>query len=559
MDNIISKPCNNKIINNNSDVHNSSVTEAKDDIYEVQEIVGMKTEEDDTTVFRVRWKGYGPQSDTWEPESNLQTVWKMVEKYKNKMNNKMSLLSTNNKRRGRPSTTCSNTSNNSTDNSQSKKHSSLHIVQQKQQQQQQQQSLLSKSIKKHKTTLKLNIKLNNTTNEKTIVMKKIHKKRLKYCFTTEKTKNTFWKDLEEGKIDVFKEDLYSRVKSRASSRGNSSDNSPKQSNSSSPNSLKEWADNDSNDMIDETKNINNEEKDDTNKDCLLNTNLKENLYKSNDLMIAIKKCDKELVKSLMDNGSDINCKFINNDEFTPLMMCCEDNNIEMTEFLLNNGALKDIQNLNGDTALIIACRKGFKEIIKLLLYNGSNFAIINNIGINALRITRYSGQQSVQKLLFDYISRLALSLEEQVMNILCNTATIVNALFPIQCYSMSESNQFRLSFEFDLNIDCQQKPGVGYILFAANTSITENDIKCRFFGTDVIEEVVLNGRVQKPLTEGSQYVFSFLPLVRGTNELVMKTIDNIDNHLKLVVCAYEIKLIDNELIDNNNCDFDKHN
>ncbi|CAG2182828.1 unnamed protein product, partial [Oppiella nova] len=98
-----------------------------------------------------------------------------------------------------------------------------------------------------------------------------------------------------------------------------------------------------------------------------------------------------------------------------------------------------------------ASRLGHNDIIKLLLTNGSNFAQINRKGMNALRIARTSGHPSTQLLLIDHISRLALSLEDQVMATLRGTARIVNALFPIQCYSVNECQEFKLSFEFDLD------------------------------------------------------------------------------------------------------------
>ncbi|CAG2112503.1 unnamed protein product [Medioppia subpectinata] len=421
------------------------------------------------------------------------------------------------------------------------------------------------------------------TSERRLVIRKSHKKRLRYCFTTEKSKNTFWKDLEEGRIDVFKEDLYSRVKSRASSRGNSGENSPKQptpTDAGSPHTGDSVAN-----CNDNTNHTNDEncyaengtgsaggatdpmvaaDNDDSDK-YTLNADLRVKLCKTEALMAAITAGDRELARILLANGSDANATEGQRNGSTPLMVCCERNNIDMTAFLLSVGALKDVHNRNGDTALIIASRLGHDEIVKLLLNYGSNFAQTNRKGTNALRCARLSGHESTQRTLIDHISRLALSLEDQVMDTLCNTARIVNALFPIQCYSMNECQEFKLSFEFDLDRRVQHnEPGVGYILFVANTSISQNGIKCQFSGPDVIQEVHLNKTVQKPLTEGAQYVFSFLPLVRGTNELVIKTThsrpvgevaEDVDarherhreanSHIKLMVCAYEIQLIAN--------------
>ena len=39
-------------------------------MYEVDRIIGHKGEGDDRT-YLIRWKGYGPEGDTWEPVANI--------------------------------------------------------------------------------------------------------------------------------------------------------------------------------------------------------------------------------------------------------------------------------------------------------------------------------------------------------------------------------------------------------------------------------------------------------------------------------------------------------
>ena len=39
--------------------------------YEIEKLLDSAVAEDGTILFRVRWKGYGPKDDTWEPRSNL--------------------------------------------------------------------------------------------------------------------------------------------------------------------------------------------------------------------------------------------------------------------------------------------------------------------------------------------------------------------------------------------------------------------------------------------------------------------------------------------------------
>ncbi|CAD5206075.1 unnamed protein product [Bursaphelenchus okinawaensis] len=58
-----------------------------DDLFEIQKIVGHKWE-GRKLLYRIRWVGYGPGDDTWEPEENLlgSTSVEMVDEYKKNKN-----------------------------------------------------------------------------------------------------------------------------------------------------------------------------------------------------------------------------------------------------------------------------------------------------------------------------------------------------------------------------------------------------------------------------------------------------------------------------------------
>ncbi|KAJ1957241.1 hypothetical protein GGI12_005080, partial [Dipsacomyces acuminosporus] len=49
----------------------STTVEPEDDVYEVEAIIDHKDEEDGSFSYLVRWKGFGPDHDTWEPQSNF--------------------------------------------------------------------------------------------------------------------------------------------------------------------------------------------------------------------------------------------------------------------------------------------------------------------------------------------------------------------------------------------------------------------------------------------------------------------------------------------------------
>ncbi|CAD5208549.1 unnamed protein product [Bursaphelenchus xylophilus] len=67
----------------NSKDSDSDTEVSTDDVYEIQKIVGHKFE-GRKVLFRIRWVGYGPGDDTWEPEGNLlgSTSVEMVDEYK---------------------------------------------------------------------------------------------------------------------------------------------------------------------------------------------------------------------------------------------------------------------------------------------------------------------------------------------------------------------------------------------------------------------------------------------------------------------------------------------
>jgi hypothetical protein len=55
---------------------------AREEVYEVDRIVGHKKIRKKGILYRVRWKGYGSGEDTYEPESNLQNAFSQLRDYK---------------------------------------------------------------------------------------------------------------------------------------------------------------------------------------------------------------------------------------------------------------------------------------------------------------------------------------------------------------------------------------------------------------------------------------------------------------------------------------------
>lgn len=59
-----------------------------DDVFEVEQILDEKTEEGNV-LYKVRWKGYASEDDTWEPEVHLQDCKEVLLEFRNRIAEKM--------------------------------------------------------------------------------------------------------------------------------------------------------------------------------------------------------------------------------------------------------------------------------------------------------------------------------------------------------------------------------------------------------------------------------------------------------------------------------------
>ena len=191
--------------------------------------------------YKVRWRGYGPGGDTWEPQNNLYTCHDVIEEYKSKLINK----------------------------------------------------------KRFKSIGQLNCENNVKKNSKG----ENEERKEKGSKCLDQSKDNFLKYLEIGKIDVFKEDLYSRVKNRSSNKlGN---------------------------ILEQ--------------DELVGRKLRSRL--------RLKKSTNVFEKHF-DNLEKLNIQ-IGEEQKTPLIYASEVGNLNLVVFLLKKGASKNAQDKNGNTALIM--------------------------------------------------------------------------------------------------------------------------------------------------------------------------------------------------------------
>jgi len=88
--------------------------------------------------------------------------------------------------------------------------------------------------------------------------------------------------------------------------------------------------------------------------------------------------------------------------FTPLIIAVYNNEVAVSEFLLDNGAAVDAPDASGNTALMGTAFKGYIELVNKLLAAGANVNQRNIQGATALTFAATFGQLEIAKLLLQH-------------------------------------------------------------------------------------------------------------------------------------------------------------
>ncbi|XP_071133532.1 M-phase phosphoprotein 8-like [Mytilus edulis] len=247
----------------------------------------------------------------------------------------------------------------------------------------------------------------------------------------------------------------------------------------------------------------------------------------------------DIVELLVNNKANVNAQMKNGT--TSLMLACEHAHICTVALMVELGANINLVQNTGETALMKAVRRGHKQIVRFLLENGANFSEQNSSGYTALSYAKMMRLTEIEDIIVDHINRLTAEFDKQVQVTLNNTAKITSALFPLQCFPLSDGEKFVVNFKHELQTNT---PGVGYLLFVAHARITAQDIKCRLYGPCAVKTVTLNGVPQPPLTEEANFVLSCCPLQSGNNQIIIETVPCPTSKAKLVISAYKAQLLE---------------
>ncbi len=106
--------------------------------------------------------------------------------------------------------------------------------------------------------------------------------------------------------------------------------------------------------------------------------------------------DTALIKSLLDEGADINAK---DGDFTLLMKAATEGYLKTAKLLIDKGAEIDARTNEGTSALMVASSGGYTKIVELLINAGANTKIKNSMGYTAEMYAKEKGYTNIISLL----------------------------------------------------------------------------------------------------------------------------------------------------------------
>ncbi len=126
-------------------------------------------------------------------------------------------------------------------------------------------------------------------------------------------------------------------------------------------------------------------------------------WNEEDLLNAVLKGNLERVRSLLENGTDVNAT----DEYfrtSPLHIACGHGHEAVVALLLQRGAEVNAKNSVSEveSPLHLACRGGHYAVVAMLLKNGADWNASNTNGETPLHLACRGGYHEVVLLLLEY-------------------------------------------------------------------------------------------------------------------------------------------------------------
>lgn len=118
----------------------------------------------------------------------------------------------------------------------------------------------------------------------------------------------------------------------------------------------------------------------------------ENIYGENPLMLAAFSNNLTIVKKLVELKK-VN---VNKDGWTALHYAASKGYLDISRFLLSNGADVNSKSPNETTPLMMASRYGHIEVVRLLLSSGADLALKNQQGLTAIDFASKANQSEIR-------------------------------------------------------------------------------------------------------------------------------------------------------------------
>jgi uncharacterized protein len=126
--------------------------------------------------------------------------------------------------------------------------------------------------------------------------------------------------------------------------------------------------------------------------------------KATDVNLANKSGETPLMMAALENNYPLVQKMvlntkadINRTGWTPLHYAATAGNLEITQFLLNQGAMVNARSPNETTPLMMAVFNGNEQVIKVLLDKGADLKMRNDQGYTAIDVATAYNKEEVQK------------------------------------------------------------------------------------------------------------------------------------------------------------------
>uniref|UniRef100_A0A672Q8U9 Chromo domain-containing protein n=1 Tax=Sinocyclocheilus grahami TaxID=75366 RepID=A0A672Q8U9_SINGR len=245
----------------------------------------------------------------------------------------------------------------------------------------------------------------------------------------------------------------------------------------------------------------------------------------------------DVLRLLIKKGVKVNARQKNGT--TALMHAAEKNFLTTVAILLEAGSSVNAQTLGGETALMKACKRGNADVVRLLLEYGADCNILSKHKNTALYYAKLSNNLMIYDLIKDHMQTLSTVAEETIRAYFETRLALLEPVFPLACHRLCEGPDFSLEFNYK---PPQHTPGEGsgILLFIFHANFL-NEITARLCGPCSVHAVVLNDKFQLPIFLDSHFIYSFSP-VQGTNKLFIRLAESPTAKVKLLICAYRVQL-----------------